>query len=209
MWFREFQDPASVKSRFSKKEKTCILKRSRKEGVAPVCSEVGIHPRTLAKWRIQLCPANQQRRSDEEKRLRFDRDERDRRLVAKLKKQRPKDTPVELVSRLVAKHKYPISRACLLMGVARRTWYRNRKREPISALNKEIAEKCRELVYATAKKYGLPPVFITAHVRHPVADSVRKEVMRTMIVDYGLSRKLVAGIFGRDLRRVRKSVLGV
>lgn len=180
-----------------------------KKGAVAVCAEVGIHPRTLVKWRIQLCPANQQRQSDEKKRLRFARDERDRGLVANLKKQRPKDTPVQLVSRLVAKHKYPISRACLLLGVSRRTWYRNRKRERISAVNKEIAEKCRELVYATAKKYSLPPVYITAHVRYKGTDEARKEVMRTMIVNFGLSRKLVAGIFGRDLRRVSKSALGV
>lgn len=80
------------------------------------------------------------------------------------------------------------------------------KAQPIT---RPVAEKCRELVYATAKKYDLPAVYITAHIRNPIADEARKEVQRTMITDLGLRRYQVAAIFGRDLRRVRKSVLGV
>ena len=76
-------------------------------------------------------------------------------------------------------------------------------------LKESVAQECRDLVYAAAKKYDIPPVYITAHIRIPAADKARKEVMCTMIVDLKLKRWQVAAAFGRDLRRVRKSVLGV
>jgi hypothetical protein len=72
-----------------------------------------------------------------------------------------------------------------------------------------LAEECRTLVIFTARKYEIPPVFVTAHIRNPIADEARKEVQRTMIGEMGLKRCQVAAIFGRDLRRVRKSVLGI
>lgn len=72
-----------------------------------------------------------------------------------------------------------------------------------------LAQKCRELVFATAERYGIPPVYITAHVRYRKADLARKEVMCTMITDFGFRRWQVAKIFRRDVRRLRKSVLGV
>jgi hypothetical protein len=73
----------------------------------------------------------------------------------------------------------------------------------------ELAEQCRTLVIFTANKYELPPVYLTAHVRNPIADEARKEVWRVMISEMGLKRWQVSGIFGRDRRRVRRSVLGV
>jgi hypothetical protein len=73
----------------------------------------------------------------------------------------------------------------------------------------ELAEQCRNLVIFTANKYELPPVYLTAHVRHVVADEARKEVWRVMVGEMGLKRYQVAGMFGRDLRRIRKSVIGV
>ena len=76
-------------------------------------------------------------------------------------------------------------------------------------LKESVAQKCRELVYEAAKKHGIPGVYITAHIRIPAADKARREVMRAMIVTLKLRRWQVAAAFGRDLRRVRKSVLGV
>ncbi len=72
-----------------------------------------------------------------------------------------------------------------------------------------LADRCRKLVLEVAKKHNVAPCLITAHVRHEIADEARKEVMRRMIVEFGFRRSRVARIFGRDLRRVRRSVLGV
>lgn len=69
--------------------------------------------------------------------------------------------------------------------------------------------KCVRLIHATAKKYQVPPVFITSHVRSQAADKARKEVWGVMISEYGFRRWQIAKLFGRDLRRVRKSVIGV
>ncbi|MCE5310433.1 MAG: hypothetical protein LLG20_22580 [Acidobacteriales bacterium] len=76
-------------------------------------------------------------------------------------------------------------------------------------IDRQMAEKCRNLVYSVAKQRKIPPVWITAHVRYPGADEARKEVWRVMIRDFGLCRHQVAEMFGRDLRRVRKTVIGV
>ena len=73
----------------------------------------------------------------------------------------------------------------------------------------EMLRKCRHLVYEAAIDYDVPPVFITAHIRNRKADEARKHVMRQMITELGMARYQVAKIFNRDLRRVRKSVLGV
>ena len=70
-----------------------------------------------------------------------------------------------------------------------------------------LAENIRGLVFATAQRYRIPPVLITAHVRHVVADKARRIVMRTLIDRHGFTRQQVANIFDRDRRRVRKSVL--
>jgi hypothetical protein len=72
----------------------------------------------------------------------------------------------------------------------------------------ELARACREVVFMTAKKYEIPPVHITAHVRTHAADAARHEAMRVMITSLRLARWQVAAMFFRDLRRVRKSVLG-
>ena len=76
-------------------------------------------------------------------------------------------------------------------------------------LDDAMLDRCRELIESTAKTYGIAPVLITAHVRLREADAARKEVQCTMITVFGLRRWQVARIFNRDLRRVRKSVLGV
>lgn len=72
-----------------------------------------------------------------------------------------------------------------------------------------LRRKCTNLVLATARKYEVAPVLITAHVKHTRACVARREVMAVMIQEYGMRRWQVAEAFGRDVRRVRKSVLGV
>lgn len=74
---------------------------------------------------------------------------------------------------------------------------------------REIIAECRSAVYESAKAYDVPPVLITAHSRCVRADHARKWVMRYMVSHMRMKRWQVALIFGRDLRRVRKSVLGV
>jgi hypothetical protein len=76
-------------------------------------------------------------------------------------------------------------------------------------MTRELAVQCRELVFKTAKEYDVPSVYITAHIRLPAADEARKHVWRVMIRDMGMTRQMVADCFGRDRRRLRKSVIGV
>lgn len=73
----------------------------------------------------------------------------------------------------------------------------------------EKAEKCRALVFEVAATYHIPPVWITAKVRIHPASAARREVMQRMITDLHMKRWQVAACFGRSVRRVRKSVLGV
>jgi len=70
-----------------------------------------------------------------------------------------------------------------------------------------IRRRCRALVIETAERYGIPPAFITAHVRPVKANAARREVMAAML-EMGLTRSQVAMAFGRDLRRVRESEIG-
>lgn len=73
----------------------------------------------------------------------------------------------------------------------------------------EVAEQCRQIVYVAAAKYDVPPVYITSHMRTIAADQARREVMQQLITQVHLARWQVAAMLGRDLRRVRKSVLDV
>lgn len=82
-------------------------------------------------------------------------------------------------------------------------------RRPSTEIDAKTAQRCRELVYAAAAKYQVPPCYIIAHMRGRRVDAARKEVMVTMLTELSLRRWQVAMIFFRDLRRVRKSVLGV
>ena len=82
-------------------------------------------------------------------------------------------------------------------------------KRPAPALDENLRRKCTEMVYYAAKKFDVPAVYIAAHTRHVVADEARKWVMREMISELGMRRWQVALAFGRDLRRVRRSVLGV
>ena len=80
--------------------------------------------------------------------------------------------------------------------------------DKITKMDHHLAEKCRRLVYKTAQQYGIPPVWITAHIRAVTADRARREVWWVMVHQYRMSRQLVAKIFGRDRRRIRESVIG-
>jgi hypothetical protein len=71
-----------------------------------------------------------------------------------------------------------------------------------------LRRSCRLLVYKAAERYQVPPCYITAHTRMMAADQARKWVMVQMLVRLHMKRWQVAMAFGRDLRRVRKSVLG-
>jgi hypothetical protein len=73
----------------------------------------------------------------------------------------------------------------------------------------EQKQQCRVIAFEVAKEFDIPPVFITAHIRGKKADAARKKVMILMITEVGLLRSQVAYAFNRDVRRTRKSVLGV
>ena len=85
----------------------------------------------------------------------------------------------------------------------------SRKAGPPPPFTEEMFIQCNKLIYDTAFKYDIPPVWITAHVRVKAADLARQEVMRAMITEVGMMRSQVARLMKRDYRRVRKSVLGV
>ncbi len=71
----------------------------------------------------------------------------------------------------------------------------------------ELAAKVRALVFRKAKKFGVPPVMITAHVRNVVADKARCEVWHELLTTFNMTRQMVADLFGRDRRRIRASVI--
>lgn len=70
-----------------------------------------------------------------------------------------------------------------------------------------VRRQCKTLLVETAEKHGVPPAFIVAHLRNVAVVVARKEVMLGML-ELGLTRSQVAMAFGRDLRRVRASVIG-
>lgn len=76
-------------------------------------------------------------------------------------------------------------------------------------MTRSLARQCRQLVYRMAAKYEVPAVLITAHTRSRAADRARIETWQVMIRDMGLKRQMVADMFGRDRRRLRRSVIGV
>lgn len=66
-----------------------------------------------------------------------------------------------------------------------------------------------ELVRSVAVAHNVPVVYITAHIQKHVAHVARLEVQRRMFTELGIKRQWIAFAFHRDLRRVRKSVIGV
>jgi hypothetical protein len=77
-----------------------------------------------------------------------------------------------------------------------------------SSKKKVTTAQVRSLMDAAAKRYDIPKVYITAHVRFPRADQARRDVWRTLVYEWGMKRGRVAAMFGRDLRRLRASVIG-
>lgn len=75
------------------------------------------------------------------------------------------------------------------------------------AITPQVVQRCRLFVIEAAEIYGVPPAYITAHVPGPSAHKARLEVWRRMYEEIGLRRHQIARFFGRDLRRVRASVL--
>lgn len=71
----------------------------------------------------------------------------------------------------------------------------------------DVRERCREILLEEAKRHEIEPAYIVAHVRYIPANHARKVVQRRMIEELGIKRHVIATMFGRDLRRVRASVL--
>ena len=74
--------------------------------------------------------------------------------------------------------------------------------------NPRVIFVIERVVRTVAKERGVPPAYITAHIRGVAVDEARKEVWRRLIVERGMTRGLVAKVFRRHHRRVRRSVLG-
>jgi hypothetical protein len=74
--------------------------------------------------------------------------------------------------------------------------------------NPRVIASIEHVVRTVATERGVPPAYVTAHIRGPAVDEARKEVWRWLIVDLRMQRGLVAKVFGRHHRRVRRSVLG-
>lgn len=70
-----------------------------------------------------------------------------------------------------------------------------------------VRRRCLRFLLKTAERYDIPPAWIPAHVRTHAAIAARREVMLYML-SIGLTRSQLALAFGRDLRRVRASVIG-
>lgn len=72
-----------------------------------------------------------------------------------------------------------------------------------------LRARCREFVYQEAARFSVPPAYVVAHVRGIAVDEARRRVMVRMIRTLRMKRWQVAMAFGRDVRRVRRSVLGI
>jgi hypothetical protein len=75
-------------------------------------------------------------------------------------------------------------------------------------MSERTRQRVREVVYWKARVFGIPPVFITAHVHYYRAHQARVAVWKHLIVRMRIPRTHVAEMFGRSHRRLRKSVLG-
>lgn len=83
----------------------------------------------------------------------------------------------------------------------------------------EIRKAALQIVLDAAARHGIAPVLITCHASgngRPSSNSqsqlianVRREVQGEMITRLGMAHHVVAWMFGRDIRRVRASVLGI
>ena len=73
--------------------------------------------------------------------------------------------------------------------------------------SRHIRQLCRLYLVESAARHQIPPAHIVAHIRTAPAVRARREVMLYML-SLGLTRSQLALAFGRDLRRVRASVIG-
>ena len=71
----------------------------------------------------------------------------------------------------------------------------------------DIRRRCLEMVIEAARQWQVAPGLVVAHCSCHATYEARRQVMLGML-DLGLKRYEVAFAFGRDLRRVRASVLG-
>lgn len=70
--------------------------------------------------------------------------------------------------------------------------------------------RCIKILLEESRRFNVPDYLITAHtVEPPRANEARKAVQRRMMTELGISRAQIARVFGRSVRRVRRSVLGV
>jgi hypothetical protein len=83
----------------------------------------------------------------------------------------------------------------------------HREKTPIIDLNTLI--RTRDLVLKKSKSYDVHPLKIVGYTRGPLVDQARREIWQIMIGEWGLRRHQVATIFKRDVRRLRKSVIGI
>lgn len=198
-----------MNKRFSDEEKRLILQRSSGMSVTETCRKSGIHRRTFYKWQKQLSNAAAAERTRPPSERRQTHWKEDQLLLHEIKEKTPHASQFQIVKYLVEVRSLPVTRACRVVKFPRRTWYRWHRIMHVTERTEELAAYCRALVYRMAKRRDVPPAYIVAHVRIKKADEARKEVLRILIHKLGLSRRLVASMFGRDLRRVRKNVLGV
>lgn len=80
---------------------------------------------------------------------------------------------------------------------------------PKAIVDHHMLIRSRDLVLIKAKHYDVPPLKIVEYARGKIVDQARKDVWRIMIGEWGLRRHQVATMFKRDVRRLRKSVIGV
>ena len=78
---------------------------------------------------------------------------------------------------------------------------------PAMLLPLQIRRRCVALVIEIAGRHHVPPALVVAHCHRSDACAARAEVMREMF-RLGLKRIQIAAAFGRDVRRVRASVIG-
>jgi len=82
-------------------------------------------------------------------------------------------------------------------------------RSPTAIIDQKLMLHARDLVLGKAKEYTVNPMDVVLDTRGRRIHQARKEVWRIMIGEWGLRRHQVAKMFNRDVRRLRKSVIGV
>ena len=76
-------------------------------------------------------------------------------------------------------------------------------------VDQQTIVKTSELILEKAKSHGVSAWQIIEHSRYARIHQARLEVWKVMVGEWGLKRTYVAKMFNRDIRRLRKSVIGV